>query len=66
MIPNLALIVTVYVVYRLIETTVRAYQRNKTVGVVLGVVAGICGLLVCGFAYDIVNTASHTSNPLSQ
>lgn len=63
MIPNLALIITAYVIYRLIETTLSAYQRNKTAGVALGVIAAICGLVVSGLAYDIVNAASHSTGP---
>jgi uncharacterized membrane protein YraQ (UPF0718 family) len=61
MIPNLALIISAYIIYRLIETTVRAVQRNKTSGIVLAVLAGICALVVCSLASDIMNTASHSS-----
>jgi hypothetical protein len=62
MIPDLSLIITVYILYRLIETTISAVQRNKTSGVALSVVAGICGLVVCSLAYEIINTASHTGS----
>ena len=62
MIANLALIVTAYVLYRLIETSISAIQRNRTSGIVLAVIAGICALIVCGLAYDIVNNASHAAS----
>jgi hypothetical protein len=65
MIPNLALIITAYIVYRLIETSISAVQRNRTSGIVLGVLAGICALVVCTLAADIMNTAIHTSSGLS-
>jgi hypothetical protein len=67
MIPDLALIITAYILYRLIETSISAVQRNRTSGVVLGVLAGICALVVCSLAYDIMNTATHTgSMPTAQ
>jgi hypothetical protein len=65
MIPNLALIITAYIIYRLIETTVSAFQRNKTSGVVLGVLAGICALFICSLAYDIIRAASRGGTGLS-
>jgi hypothetical protein len=63
-IPNLALIVTCYVLYRLIETTISAVQRNRTAGIVLGVFAGICALVVSSLAYGIVSTGSHMGSGL--
>ncbi len=65
MIPNLALIISVYIVYRLIETTTAAVQRNKNSGIALGVLAGICAIIVFGLVSDIMNAASHTSSGLS-
>jgi hypothetical protein len=65
-IPNLALIITCYVLYRLVETTVRAVQRNRTAGIVLGVFAAICALVVSSLAYEIVSSASHTGSALRQ
>ena len=65
MITNLALNITTYVIYRLFETTMSAYQRNKTSGVALGVLAGICALFVSGLAYDIIKAASRTGTGLS-
>lgn len=64
MIPNLALIITCYVLYRLIETTIRAIQQNRTAGIALGVVAGICALIVSSLAYEIVSTGSHMGSGL--
>jgi hypothetical protein len=61
-IPNLALIITCYILYRLIETTVSAVQRNRTAGIVLGVLAGVCALVVCSLAFEIVSSATHTSS----
>lgn len=67
MIPDLALIITAYILYRLIETSISAVQRNKTSGVVLAVLAAICALVVCSLAYDIMNTATHNgSMPTAQ
>jgi hypothetical protein len=63
MIPDLALIITAYVLYRLVETTMSAIQRNKAAGIFLGVLAVLCGLVVCGLAFDIVNNAAHSSGP---
>ena len=57
-IPNLALIITCYILYRLVETTISAVQRNRTAGIFLGVCAGICALIVSVLAYDIVYKAS--------
>ena len=57
-IPNLALIITCYVLYRLVETTISAVQRNRTAGIFLGICAGICALVVSVLAYDIVYRAS--------
>ena len=62
MISDLALIITAYIIYRLIETTMRAVQLDKPSGIVLAVLAGICGFIVCVLAYDIMNTASHTGS----
>jgi len=64
-IPDLALIITCYILYRLIETAVSAVQRNRTAGVVLCVLAGMCGLIVCSLAFEIMSSASHTSSGIS-
>ena len=63
MIPNLALIITAYILYRLVETTMSAVQRNRTAGIFLGVLAVLCGLAVCSLAFEIVNSATHSSVP---
>ena len=63
MIPDLALIITAYILYRLIETTMSAIQRNRTAGIFLGLVAILCGLAVGSLAFDIVKNAAHSSGP---
>jgi hypothetical protein len=63
LIPDLALIITAYILYRLIETTMSAIQRNKVAGIFLGVLAIVCGVVVCSLAFDIVNNASRSSGP---
>lgn len=63
MLPDLSLIITAYVLYRLVETTMRAIQRNRAAGIFLGVLAAICGSAVCILASDIVKNASHSSGP---
>lgn len=62
MIPDLALIITAYILYRLIETSISAVQRNRTSGIMLGVLAGICAVIVCSLAYDIMKVASHSGS----
>ena len=64
MIPNLALIITCYVLYRLVETTIRAVQRHRPTGIVLGAFAGLCALVVSALAYEIVSSGSHLGSGL--
>jgi hypothetical protein len=62
MIPDLALIITAYILYRLIETTMSAAQRSRRAGVFLGLLAIICGFVVCSLAFDIVKNATHAGS----
>jgi hypothetical protein len=60
MLPNLTLIIAIYAIYRLLETSVHAMQRNLRLGIGQAVIALFAGWGIIELAMETVKSASQS------
>ena len=58
MIPEIGLLITVYIVFRLVETTARAFAANVIVGSIVAPCAALAGYFVYHIAIALLTSGA--------